>query len=619
MAFNKITSALLIAWFLISAAAYSQGPVSMDSYQGTIKVACIGDSVVFGAGIENREKNCYPAQLQRMLGSRWEVRNYGINSRIMQRKGDYPYWNETYFQEVQDWKPDVVIISLGANDTKPHNWNHYAYRRDCAAMVDVFQSFSNKPIVRLCCPVPAYHVQWGINDQTICNEVIPIINEVAGEKNIDVIDNHTALSNKEALFGDKIHPNAEGAGYIARSVYRSLMGHAYRSAPLPGSCSDWYGYQKYDFPYDGRNCTIVAPKVEAAGRPWIWRARFFGHEPQTDLWLLARGFHVVYMDVADLFGAPVAVAHWNAFYRYLTGEFDFSPKPALEGMSRGGLIVMNWAKKNPNCVSCIYIDAPICDIRSWPGGKGACASGDPVLWKKCLEAYGLSEEEAETFADNPVDNMGPLAKANVPILSVCGDADTAAIMDENIRVLEKRYKAISGRIDIIVKEGVGHHPHSLKVPTPIVNFVTANTTGLDQCFVLRGEGLKNSQIRFEKDKQGRVVFLGGSITHMSGWRDEVYGYLKKRFPQTQFDFINTGIPSTGSTPGAFRLIRDVFSDGLVDLLFEDAAANDHVNGRSAQEQIRGMEGILRHARQINPKLDIVTMYFVDEDKIACYN
>jgi len=68
----------------------------------------------------------------------------------------------------------------------------------------------------------------------------------------------------------------------------------------------------------------------------VWRARFFGHEPQTDLALLEKGFHLVYMDVADLFGSPVAVNHWNAFYNYLTGHHGFNRRAALEGMSRGG-------------------------------------------------------------------------------------------------------------------------------------------------------------------------------------------------------------------------------------------------------------------------------------------
>ena len=92
--------------------------------------------------------------------------------------------------------------------------------------------------------------------------------------------------------------------------------------------------------------------------------------------------------------------------------------------------------------------------------------------------------------------------------------------------------------------------------------------------------LKNSFLKFENEKKGRVVFLGGSITYNKGWRDEVCNYIQQRFPETEFDFINAGIPSMGSTPGAFRFKRDVLANGTVDLLFEEAAVNDDTNRRT---------------------------------------
>jgi sialidase-1 len=136
--------------------------------------------------------------------------------------------------------------------------------------------------------------------------------------------------------------------------------------------------------------------------------------------------------------------------------------------------------------------------------------------------------------------------------------------------------------------------------------------------VYRGD-LSNSFLKFEKEKKGRVAFLGGSITYNPGWRDKVCDYLQERFPDTEFDFVAAGIPSTGSTPGAFRLTRDVFADGPVDLLFEEAAVNDATNFRTPIDQVRGMEGIVRHAHKLNPNIDIVLFYFVDPDKMRDYN
>jgi hypothetical protein len=137
-------------------------------------------------------------------------------------------------------------------------------------------------------------------------------------------------------------------------------------------------------------------------------------------------------------------------------------------------------------------------------------------------------------------------------------------------------------------------------------------------FELR-DGLNNSRLVFEQTRKGRVVFLGGSITKMTGWKELVSADLQRRFPETEFDFIDAGFPSTGSTPGAFRLERDVFGNGPVDLLFEEAAVNDSTNGRSNQEQVRAMEGIVRHARKLNPNIDILIMHFVDPPKMAKYN
>jgi sialidase-1 len=132
-------------------------------------------------------------------------------------------------------------------------------------------------------------------------------------------------------------------------------------------------------------------------------------------------------------------------------------------------------------------------------------------------------------------------------------------------------------------------------------------------------GLKNSRLAFTGRKMGRVAFLGGSITENPGWRDSICAYLQRRFPATRFEFIPAGISSTGSTPGAFRLQADVLNKGPVDLLFEEAAVNDATNGFTEREQIRGMEGIVRHARIANPMMDIVLMHFVDPDKMISYN
>ena len=237
--------------------------------------------------------------------------------------------------------------------------------------------------------------------------------------------------------------------------------------------SVWNGFEKLDFKVDGRACLLVVPKTAAPGHPWMWRTEFFGHEPQGDLALLAKGWHVAYMDVQNMYGAPVALDHMDKFYEHLTKEYGLSSKAVPEGFSRGGLFAFNWAARHPDRVACLYGDAPVCDFKSWPGGKGK-GKGSPGDWAKCLSVYGLTEAQALEYKLNPVDNLAPLAQAKIAILIVCGDADDVVPMPENARLMEERYKKLGGEIKLIVKPGCGHHPHSLKDPAPIVEFVLAH-------------------------------------------------------------------------------------------------------------------------------------------------
>ena len=124
--------------------------------------------------------------------------------------------------------------------------------------------------------------------------------------------------------------------------------------------------------------------------------------------------------------------------------------------------------------------------------------------------------------------------------------------------------------------------------------------------------LENARTKFERQKEGTVAFIGGSITEMEGYRPLVCALLQKRFPQTKFKFVAAGISSTCSTTGAFRLDRDVLSQGPVDLFFVEFAVNDDQDAHHTRaECIRGLEGILRHARQQNPAMDIVITFFVN--------
>lgn len=188
-----------------------------------IRVACIGNSITYGSGIENREVYSYPAQLQVMLGEGWDVQNFGVSGRTMLKKGDNPIWIEPAFENALAFKPDVVIIKLGTNDSKDFNWKYKdAFPGDYQAMIDTFRAVSN-PVIFLCQPVPVFESRWSIDSAVVVNEVIPAVEELGQRNNLTVIDLQTPFLGREDLFPDRIHPNGHGAAWMAGIIGRYLL------------------------------------------------------------------------------------------------------------------------------------------------------------------------------------------------------------------------------------------------------------------------------------------------------------------------------------------------------------------------------------------------------------
>ncbi len=247
------------------------------------------------------------------------------------------------------------------------------------------------------------------------------------------------------------------------------------TATFPGKKSQWEGFDRYDFEFNGKPAIVVVPKQALPGKPWAWRGEFFGAFANADIALVGKGFHLVYIGAPNLFGSPEAIAQWNIFYQELTGKYGFAKKVALIGLSRGGLYCYNWASANPDKVACIYADAAVCDFKSWPGGKLknlGKGDGSAAEWQNVLKAFNFkSDAEAIAYEKNPVDNLKPLADAHIPLLHVYGEADSVVPWEENTGVVVERYKKLGGSITLIPKPGIGHHPHGLSDPAPIVSFI----------------------------------------------------------------------------------------------------------------------------------------------------
>ena len=216
----------------------------------------------------------------------------------------------------------------------------------------------------------------------------------------------------------------------------------------------------------------VEPAKPLPGKPWSWCLQFpEAFTARTPVpGLLVAGYHHAHIDVGNTFGSPAAIRHFNAFHDTLT-RAGLSDKVVLVGLSRGGLYAYRWACENPCKVSVIYGDAPVCDMKSWPAGKGK-GKGSKSDWETAIKCYGFKDEaEAIAYPSNPVDTLAPLAKAGVPLIHVVGDADDIVPVPENTAIMEERYKKLGGTIEVIHKPGVGHHPHGLDDPKSVVDFI----------------------------------------------------------------------------------------------------------------------------------------------------
>jgi len=230
------------------------------------------------------------------------------------------------------------------------------------------------------------------------------------------------------------------------------------------------------FSVEGKAVTLKVPDQAAPGKPWLWVGEFAGHLKGFEDALVEKGWHVAYVGLSNQFGSPGAMAVWEKLYEELHGKRGLSKRPALIGISRGGLYVNAWARLHPDLVSVLYLDNGVCDVRSWPGGlqltaKGKGSPRDWELYKKEFQ-FG-SDEEAQEKSLRPADGLGAALKAGVLLVSVHGTADTVVPYVDNAGVIVRFWEQGGGRVRVFAKEGGDHHPHGLPDFSGLVELLCA--------------------------------------------------------------------------------------------------------------------------------------------------
>lgn len=210
----KPTAIIISACLSFSSFAFAAAP---------IKVACVGDSITYGFTIKDRAHDSYPAQMAKMLGSGYDVVNFGVCATTLLHDGDSPYIKQNADSQAHQFKPNIVVIMLGTNDSKPQNWKHKSqYVPDYKSLIESFRNVNPKVKVYLCLLPPAFPGQWGISEKVMVNQIDPKIKQVAKAEHTKLINVHSPLVGDKDMFHDTVHPDPAGAKIMAKTIAAAI-------------------------------------------------------------------------------------------------------------------------------------------------------------------------------------------------------------------------------------------------------------------------------------------------------------------------------------------------------------------------------------------------------------
>ena len=236
--------------------------------------------------------------------------------------------------------------------------------------------------------------------------------------------------------------------------------------------SDFYGFKMTEFEFDGRNAIVVLP--EKSNGKLALKTEYFDAFPEVEIQLVKNGFTLAHVNNTNRWGTEDNVDRQAAFIKHLAVQYNLSPKAVLVGMSCGGMEAVYLAAKYPECVSVMYLDAPVMNFCSCPAKMGI--GTEERIWDEFYKVRGISKSELLNYREHPVDKLPLLKEHNIPVVLVYGDSDNVVPYTENGIVLEQFYRKNNLCIKTIRKAGCGHHPHGLEDPALIVDFILEHTT-----------------------------------------------------------------------------------------------------------------------------------------------
>ena len=234
--------------------------------------------------------------------------------------------------------------------------------------------------------------------------------------------------------------------------------------------SEWNGYERLDFVFEGRNAIVVLPKEKDDRGRWMLKTEYFGAFPNFELEMLSRGWGLAHLQNSTRWVNPGDIEAKQPFCDFLQREFGFSKKCLPVGMSCGGMQGVYFASMYPEYVAALYLDAPVMNYLSCPFAVGRSAS---PMFEEFVRDKGMTLAELINFRDHPVDRLPRLLAHRIPTALVCGDSDVVVPYEENGKFVSEAYRGTGIPFFEELKTGCDHHPHGPEDPMPLAEFVAS--------------------------------------------------------------------------------------------------------------------------------------------------
>lgn len=231
---------------------------------------------------------------------------------------------------------------------------------------------------------------------------------------------------------------------------------------------NYNGFYAEERRLDDRKLIIVHPRKGTENGHWVIKTEYFDAFPAVQLELLEQGYYLVYIENKTRWHLPEDTEAKAMTVDYMHEHYGLERKCSIIGMSCGGMHGIYFASKYPEYVSCMYLDAPVINLLSCPAGLG---KGVKYMFPEFKRDTGMSMIDLISYRNHPLDHLDHIAELNIPIILVCGDSDTVVPYDENGKLLVKAYNNKNSIIEVIIKKGADHHPHSLDDNRPIIDFI----------------------------------------------------------------------------------------------------------------------------------------------------